>query len=324
MNRPFSKLLYALVHASLALASSAALAQSVNFPTRTVTLVAATTPGGSIDIVARMLAPELESIFKQAVVVENRPGAGAQVGAAYVAKANADGHTLLISTGVAFAPVFSKVPPVALRDLAPVSLVAEGPLVMVAPKDLPANNMSDLFVYVRANPGKLNHATIGLGSAIFLYFAWWKSKERLNMQEIAYPGPGPIQAALLRGDVQMAMFSTAVAKAYVDTGKGKVIGVTGKKRLKEFPEARTFDELGLLDIGGTMVGMHAPGATPAAIVNRINAATVQAGKSPEFFKRMEGINYQIVLSSPDELRQREEFDAKSGLEIARTANIKPE
>ncbi len=308
----------------LTLACCAVLAQSASFPSRPITLVAATTPGGALDIAARMIQPELEKILKQTVIVENRPGAGAQVAAAYVAKSPPDGYTLLVSTGVALVPVFSKTPLVALKNLTPISLLAEGPLLMVVPKELPVKNMPEMFDYIRARPNKLNHATVGQGSAISLYFAWWKVKEKLDMQTIAYPGPGPISTALLRGDVQMALFGTGVAKAYIDTGKGKVIAVTGQKRLKEFPDVQTFDESGVPDIGGTMVAIHAAAGTPAAVVNQVHAALVQLSKAPEFVKRMEALNFVITMSTPEELRQREEADAKWSLEVARRTNLQPE
>lgn len=303
---------------------AAPAARSADYPTKTVTLVAATLAGGALDIVARMLAPELEKVIRQPVIVENKPGAGAQIGANAVARAAADGHTLLISTGVALVPVFSKTPLVALKDLAPVSLIAEGPLLMVVPKDVPANNMQELFNYVRANPGKFNHATVGRGSSISLYFEYWKAKERLNMQTIAYPGPGPITTALARNDVQMALLGVAVTKAFVDTGKGKAIAISGKRRLAEFPGATTFEEQGYPETGGTMVAMHAPAAVPADVIAKIHAAILQVGKSPEFVKRMEAQNFVMVLSTPDELKRREESDAKWGLDVARAAKIQPE
>ena len=227
-------------------------------------------------------------------------------------------------TGVALVPVFSKTPLVALKDLAPVSLIAEGPLLMVVPKDLPANNRRELFNHVRANPGKLNHATVGPGSSISLYFEYWKAKEKLNMQTIAYPGPGPITTARGRTDIQMALLGVAVTKAFVDSGKGKAIAISGKKRLAEFPGAATFEDQGYPETGGTMVAMHAPAGVLREVIAKVHGALLQVGKSADFVKRMEAQNFVMVLSTPDELKKREEDDAKWSLDVARVAKIQPE
>ena len=320
MRRRFSrKVVFGFVSA-LATVSFGVCA--ADFPSRPVRLIAATTPGGILDVAARILAPSLEKQFKQSVFVENRGGAGAQVAASAVVNAPHDGYTLLVSTSVALVPVFMKTPLATLKDLAPISLIAESPLLMVVPKELPSNSMAELFAHVKANPGKINYPTVGAGAALSLYYEFWKAKEGLQMQEIAYPGPGPILTAMLRGDVLMAFFSVGFAKSGIESGKIKAIATSGKARLKEFPNVQTFAEAGYPWLRGTMVAMHVAAGTPGDLVGKIHSAVVAAGKDPEVVKRMEGLSFIMDLSTPEELRKREESDANWALDVARTANMR--
>lgn len=308
--------------ASLVVALFPASSYADDFPNRPIKILTAAA-GGAQDIVARVLASAMERQLKQAVVVENRSAAGGQIAADNVARAQPDGYTLLIGSGLSLTPVFVKNPIVWTKDLAPVSLIAHNPMVMVAPKDLPVNTVAELFAYVKANPGKLNYASHGPGIVTSLYYASLISKENLVIQEIPFTRGG-INEAMLRGDVHSAFMGPGNTEAYLNTGKGRALAVTGRARLKQLPETPSFYELGMTGIDSSVVAMHTAAGTAPDTIAKLNAAVVRAGKEPEFLKRMDALSFVVVLSTPDELRKHEQERTKWGMEVAKAANLRPQ
>ncbi len=293
-------------------------------PSGPVTLVVAVAPAGAYDIAARALAPLYSQQLGQPVLIENRAGAGSQVAADIVARSRPDGRTLLISGGISQVPVFFKSPIVRMQDLAPVTLIADSPLILVAPNSLPGANFAEAIDYIKARPGQFNHASVGPGSSISLYFAALLYKHGLKMQDIAYAGPGPITQAMQQGDVQLALLGVAAVKNIVDSGKGRPLALAADNRLKQFPTVPTFLELGMPDVEPTWVAMHAAGTTPADLVARLYSAVGQAGKDADFVKRMDGLTFYMKLTTPDELRRAEQARFERAVSIAKFANIRPE
>lgn len=307
---------------ALALAP-AALAE--DYPARAVKIVVPYPPGSSPDALARILAEQLARRINQPVVIDNKPGAGGMIGAKAVSEAAPDGATLLMYTPAwSAAKVFMKKPPIAVPEgLEPVILVGEGRFALTAAGALPARTFDDMVAHARANPGKLNFATTGLGDSL-LYFHAMRMERGLQIETIQYKGSAEYVAALMANDVQLAFTPEYSMLPHVKEGKLKVLAVTGDTRSKAYPDVKTFTELGLPMVRNNWMAIFAPKGTPAALVNRINADLSAIIRSPEGARRIQDIYFEPVGSTPDALRRRIDTEISEWSALARKVGIEPQ
>jgi tripartite-type tricarboxylate transporter receptor subunit TctC len=231
--------------------AAAALAQGATYPTRPIQLIVPFPPGASTDLLARYLAPKLRETLGQTVVVENRPGAAGTLGAAYVAKAAPDGHTLLIaSSTVTKGPLLQKNPAFDVdRDLAPIAIAFQQPFVVAVSSTLPVRNIGELIAHAKANPGKLNMATLGGFSD--LMSEMFKREAGLDMQIIPYRGAAEGIVGLVRGDSHVALNAYLVMQPQVMAGQVRVVAVTSLRRSSSLPEVPALAESGFPDSTST-------------------------------------------------------------------------
>ncbi|TDP72696.1 tripartite tricarboxylate transporter substrate binding protein [Roseateles toxinivorans] len=297
MQHPISRR-HALVTsaAALAAAPSTLWAQSA-WPSKFVRIVVPFAAGGTTDLLARALAPELQRVFGQSFVVENKPGAGGNLGAADVAKAAADGHTLLMGTVGTHAinqSLYPKLPFDPVKDFVPVTLVAAVPNVLVMnpakAQQYGINSVADLIRYAKANPGKLNMASSGNGTSIHLAGELFKSMTGTFMLHFPYRGSGPALMDLMGGNTDLMFDNLPSALPQVKAGKLKGLALTSRKRSEAIPELPTIEEVGGPALKGyeatSWFGLLAPAGTPMDIVNRLQQETAKALSAPALKERL--------------------------------------
>ncbi|HEX2544623.1 MAG TPA: tripartite tricarboxylate transporter substrate-binding protein [Ramlibacter sp.] len=278
--------------------ATAALAQAQGtWPTKPITLVVPFAAGGPTDVVARTLGAAMSKSLGQTVVVENKLGAGGTVAAAAVAKSAPDGYTFFIHhNGMATAPaLYRKLNFDPLKDFEFVSQAVEVPMTLLARKDFPANNFTELVAYLRANKEKINLANAGLGAVSQLCGMMFQRAIGVQFTEVPFQGTAPAMNALLGGQVDILCDQTTQTVPQIKAGNVKMYGVTTKKRVKVLPQAPTLAEQGLKDFEVVVWhGVYAPKGTPKPIVDRMNAAVRAALKDPEVAKRMDDLGAEIV------------------------------
>jgi len=313
--------------AILLLAFASLVQAQAPFPSRPVKLVVAFPPGGSTDISARLLATKLSDKWGQPVVVENRPGAGANIGTAYVAKAPPDGHTILLATtALSISPsVFSQPGYDALRDLAPVMMVSTIPNVLVVHPDVPAKTIGEFIAYLRANPGKLNFAAPGASSGQRMTFELIKQVTGTQITMVAYAGGAPALQAVLAGQVQAMIVNVVEATGYVKAGKLRALAVTTAKRAPMLPEVPTLAETVAPRID-TFVwqALFAPAGTPGSVIQQIQRDTAAALALPDVREKLAGMGMEIVPGTPDSLAKFLRDDIDTWRRVSQAAGIKPE
>jgi tripartite-type tricarboxylate transporter receptor subunit TctC len=298
---------------------AAAAAQAQPYPSKPIHLIVPFPPGGGNDTVARAIAQEVGPDLGQPLVVDNRPGAGGSVGAELAAKAPPDGYTLFLA-GVGSHAVnpnlHARLPYDPVSDFAPVTLLASAPSVLVVNPAVPARTISEFTAYARANPGKLNYASNGNGSAAQLAAAMYEHLAGVKMVHVPYKGIAPALTDLLSGEVQL-MFGTIVALVpHIQAGKLRALAVTSRRRSALLPEVPTLAESGLPDYeAGSWYGIMAPAGTPRAIIERLHGAAVRALAQPEVAKRLAAEGAVVIGSTP------EEFGAHVKAELARVGGV---
>jgi tripartite-type tricarboxylate transporter receptor subunit TctC len=311
---PFARLLRRFIpHASMAMIATAAvfalpaLAQAPNYPTKPVKMVVPFPPGGSLDITGRLIAQRLSEMWGQTVVVENKPGAGGNIGADMVAKSPADGYTILmgaLSTHAVNPNLYSKMPYDAAKDFAPITLIATTPNVLVVNAASPVNNVRDFIAYTKANPGKLSFGSGSNGSAGHLAGELYKVETGTDSVHIPFKGGAPATQALLAGDTQFMFDNLANAMAQVKAGKLKALAVTTAQRSSLVPDLPTMAEAGLpgFDIS-TWYGFFAPAGTPPAVVAKWNADVTTILTSPDVRAKLMADGAEPAPNSPDQFAQ---------------------
>jgi tripartite-type tricarboxylate transporter receptor subunit TctC len=291
-----------------ALAAASGLACAQGWPSRPVQLVVPYPPGGPVDVSARLLAPKLQAALGQPVVVENRAGAGGNIGADYVAKSAPDGHTLVmgaIATHAINPALYPKIPYDPIRDFRHVALVVQVPNVLVVNNDLPVRTTPDLIAHARANPGKLDFASGSTGSTGHLAGELFKQMTGTFMVHIPYKGAGPAMADLLAGRVHLMFDNLASALPHIRAGRVRALGVTTLQRSSFLKDVGTLDEAGLKGFDlTTWWGVMAPGRTPEAVVERLAAEIANAMQAPEVRER-----FAAMGSESPTVRSPREFTA---------------
>ena len=277
------------------------------YPNGPIRLVVGYAAGGTTDILARSLGEQLGKILGQTIIVDNKPGAASNIGAAFVAQAKPDGYTLYMATvashGINPALYRGKMTFDPIKDFAPVSMVASIPLMLVINPSLPVKSIKELIEYAKKNPGKLNYASSGNGSPGHLAAAVFNDATKIQIEHIPFKGGNPANTSVLAGETQMTFATVPGALPHVVGGKLIALGVTTKQRSSELPNVPTIAEAANLptyDIS-TWNAILAPKGTPEAIVAKLNAAIGQAMKSPELRQRFEKEGAMPQTSTPQEL-----------------------
>jgi tripartite-type tricarboxylate transporter receptor subunit TctC len=293
-------------------------AQAQSYPTRPVRIVAASAPGGGSDILARLIAQKLTEEFKQQVLVENRAGASGIIGTEFVAKAPADGYTLLlIQPSLTINPsIFPKLPYDAIRDFAPITNVVDAGQILTLHPSVPAQTVKDLIALARARPGHLTIGSPGAGTSPHLAGDLFQQMAGVKMQRIIYKGVAPALIGLISGEVA-AVFSTVLsAMPHVKSGKARALGVTTVNRLALLPEVPTISESGLPGYESSQwFGILAPAGTPRPVIDRLHEAITRASRSPDVKEKLAAMGVELLNSTP------EQFAATIKEETARWARV---
>ena len=313
--------------ATLALALVTVIAAAQEYPSRAVRIIVPYPPGGVTDIAARLVAQKLNERWGQPVVAENRPGAGAIVGVEAAAHSAPDGYTLLMVSGdfAAIHPfVYSKLP-YKPEDLAPITMVSDTPMVIVASAGSAISTVADLVKMAKARPGELGYATPGQGTSNHLVGEWLAGALGVKLLHVPYRGGAPAATAVAAGEVALGVIATSSAAPHVKSGKMRVLGLTNARRVGETANWPTLAESGvpaLADFDTSIwVGLFAPVAVPRAIIAKVNADAKRALQEPDVRERLAGLGAEPVASSPEELAARIKRDAAFYGRIAREAGI---
>ena len=297
-----ASLAISLGSAGLLLSAPSAWAQS--FPNKPIRLVCPFPPGGAVDIASRAIAQELTKNLGQPVTVDNKPGAGGNIGGAEVARSSPDGYTLFMTTsGIqAINPaLYSKMPFDPNKDLTPVSALVSLNNVLVLHPSVKANSVAEVIALAKSQPpGAMNYASSGSGTSIHMSGEMFKSLANINITHIPYKGSAPAINDLLGGQVMMMFDNIPSALPHIKAGKLRALATTGAKRDPSLPELPTISEAGLSGYeSGVWFGISVPANTPRDIVNKLNAEIVKGTKAPEFVKRMTDLGYIIYGTSPE-------------------------
>lgn len=283
------------------LACGAAWAQADWAPSKPVRIVVPIV-GSTNDVLARIVAPKLQEVFGQPFVVENKGGAGGNIGALDVVRSAPDGHTLLVGYNGPLAinvTLFDKMPFDPTKDLAPITLAVKAPQYLVVNPATGITSVQDFIAKAKANPGKYSYGSVSMGSASHLTMEMMKSAAGFRMTHIPYRGAGPAVADLVAGNVQAGFFVPGNVQGFVKEGKLKLLATTGHKRFPSTPDIPTLSESGLKDFEATSwIGFLAPAGTPAHIVNRYNQEMVKILNSPEVKARLVEMEFDVVAGSP--------------------------
>jgi tripartite-type tricarboxylate transporter receptor subunit TctC len=283
----------------------AGTAVAQNFPTQPIKLVVPFAPGGGNDLLARALAPRMAEILGQPVIVDNKPGAGGNLGTDVVAKGPADGHTILIASNqVTINPALGMKTPFQIeRDFAPIGMVASVPVILVAGKSQPFENLSDFTSYAKANPGKLSYSSPGNGTPQHLAGEVFARMTKSSMVHVPYRGTGPAVADVVGGQVQITFGTLASVMSFIEAGKLKPLGVAGQRKSSLLPTLPTFGEAGLKGYDAELwYCLLAPAKTPQPVVAKLNAALNEALQTPKVAQQLAKQGFETATSSPEQLK----------------------
>lgn len=303
----------------------AAGASAQMFPNRLVRVIVPFPPAGEVDIVARIIGQKLGEKWKLGVIVENRPGASTVIGTDLVAKSAPDGHTILlaVTAHAVNATLFEKLPFDPIKDFAPISLIATAPNILLVHPSVPANSVMELVELAKANPGKLNFASPGSGTAMHLSGELFKQAAGAEIVHIPYKGTQPALNALVAGDVSLA-FSTGVSMPFVKAGKLRALAVTTSRRAATMPELPTMAEAGLVGFeAASWYGFLAPAGTPADIVEILNREINEALRDPDVRERIMRIGLELRGTSATVFEQHLKSEVAKWGKVVRQSGAKP-
>lgn len=299
-------------------------AQAQAWPAKPVTLVVPFPSGGTTDVLARALGTALGKSLGQPVIIDNRPGAGATIGADYVAKSKADGYTLLMGAvhHTIATSVYKKLPYDFQKDFAPITTVAVVPNVLVVNSSTPVRNVAELVALLKAQPDKGTYGSNGNGTAQHLIGTQFQNSTGVAMTHIPYKGSGPLATDLLGGQILMSFDTLTPVLQHIRTHKLRALAVTTATRSPALPEVPTLDEAGLKGFNiGTWFGVLAPAGTPRDIVARLNTEMVKVIQSPEFIKRMDDIGAQPVGDKPEDMARTLKAETERFAELVRVGKV---
>ena len=318
--------LLACALASATLPAAHAQAPAASWPSKPIRWVVPFPPGGAMDAIARTLGEKAGKTLGQPFVIENKPGAGGNIGADFVAKQPGDGYTLMItSIGMATnKPLYGKLSYDPIKDFAPVSLLAVVPNVLVTNAIQPdVKTAKDVIAAARKAPGKLTYASAGNGTSIHLAGEVFTSLAQVDMLHVPYKGSGPAVSDLLGGQVNYMFDSITSARPHIESGKLRALGLTTAKRSKSLPNVPTLAEAGLPGYEvSPWFAVFMPAATPKDIVAKVNTALLEAMKDPDVVKRLETIGAEPVGSTPEEMAQHLARESERWTKLIQERGIK--
>ena len=319
---------------ALVISVSAAYAQPApggaigDYPNRPIRAVVPLAPGGGTDMVGRLVAAKLGELLGQQIVVDNRGGGGGVVGTDLVAKATPDGYTILvgsITTNAVNPVLYKKLPYDHIRDFAPISLIGTVPNALVVHASMPAKNMKEFLAYAKANPGKINYGSAGLGSAPHLSMELIRSMTGVTMTHVPYKGAGAAVADVLGGQIQALCSSLAGLLPHIRSGRVRALGVTTTRRNAQLPDVPTIAESGIPGYEVTIwYALFAPGQTPKPILARLNAETVKALHSPDLKERLTLQGLEVTSSTTGELMALVKSETAKWAKVAKESGVQLE
>jgi tripartite-type tricarboxylate transporter receptor subunit TctC len=311
---------------ALCLAATSASVQAQAFPSRPMRLVVGFTPGGGVDINARLLAAKLSELLGQPVIVDNRPGAGTNIANEYVAKAAPDGYTLLMGTPALAInmSLYKNLSYDTLRDFVAVSMFSQSPNILVVNSSSPAKSMSELIALARAKPGVLNYSSAGAGTTQHLAGELLKLRTGTNIVHVPYKGSAPSLTALIAGEVDLSFANVPAILQHVKSGRLRPLASTGTLRSELMPGVPTMLEAGLGVEATVWYGVFAPAATPRAVVSMLADAIVQAARSPDIKQRLVDQGAEPVGDAPADFDRILRNDVAKWGEVIRTSGIQVE
>ena len=306
----------------------AAPAQAQTYPAKPIHILVPYAPGGISDIASRILGAKLTEAWSQQVLVENRPGGNGFIAMAAAAKAAPDGYTMVMATGgdVAINPaMFKEMPYDVERDLAPIAMVSDAPLVLAAHGGAPYNTVADVIAAAKAQPGRISVATPGNGSINQIVLEWMALNTGARFQHIPYKGGAPAAAALAAGDIPLGILASSSVAPHVKSGRVRVLAVTMGKRSTLNPEWPTLQQEGVKEVDASnWTALFAPKATPQPVIDKLNAEVVKILHMPDVKERFAGGGVDTIPSSAAELDARVKQEAERFRAIVQKANIRPD
>ena len=309
----------------LCIAAGVAQAADSAYPTRPVRLVVPFSPGGGVDTTARIVAPKLSQYMGQNWVVDNRTGAGGNIASEIVARANPDGQTVLLAldTQLTANPLLYKLPFSVQKDLQPVVILAVSDQMVVINPSVPAKTLQEFVALVKQKPGEFRHGSAGVGSSNHLAAELFKKVAGLDMVHVPYKGAGPAVAAVISGEIQMNISSTASTIGYIKAGRLRALASTGSKRSKSLPDVPTVAESGYPGYEAMQwYALVVPAATPKSVVARIYKDSVKALQTADVQASMERLGLQQETSTPEGLVARIKKENAKWAGVIKDANIR--
>ena len=320
------KALFALLLALPALTAATAMAQQ--YPSKPIVLVVPFAPGGTSELISRLVAQKLTERLGQQVVVENRPGAAGNIAMEQVARAAPDGYTLIlghIGTLAVNPAMFPKLPYDAIKDFAPVSLIAAVPNIVTVNPAVPAKTLKEFLDLARAKPGSINYGSAGNGSAGHLAMEYLKRIAKTDMVHVPYKGTGPMLTDLLAGQTQATFTGSSPLIPHIKSGKLRALAVGSAVRIPSLPEVPTIAESGFAGFETSQwYGIIAPAKTPPAIIQKLSLEIAQVMKQPDVIARLSGDGTVMIGSTPNEFAAYISKEMKRWGEVVHDANIKAE
>jgi tripartite-type tricarboxylate transporter receptor subunit TctC len=315
-----------LTGAAVASSFGPAAATAAGYPERPVKIIVPFAPAGPTDIMARILVAHLADAIGGTLIVENKPGAGGNIGIGAAAHAEPDGHTLLITSSayVVNPGLYANIPYDPYKDFAPIAELGTSPNVILVDPKLGVNSIPDLIARARANPDELNYASPGIGTTPHLSGELFKIVGGIQITHVPFSGAGPAIQAVLSGTTQIAFAALPPARPHIESGALKALAVTGAHRWLDLPDVPTMVELGYTDfISDTFQGFLAPAKTPPAIIELLSTKSIEILKTPAIAAQLRNNGFEVIANGPDGMRKRIADEVPKWRDIVAKAGIKP-
>ncbi|HEX6006457.1 MAG TPA: tripartite tricarboxylate transporter substrate binding protein [Burkholderiales bacterium] len=316
----------AFIVCALALLGSGTMpASAQSYPAKPIRLVVGFTPGGGVDINARLLGPKITEYLGQQVIVDNRPGAGTNIANEHVAKSPPDGYTLLINTAAVAInmSLYKKVPFDTLRDFAPVSVFSQSPNILVVHASVPAKNVKELLALARAKPGALNYSSAGSGTTQHLTGELFKLRTKTDIVHVPYRGSAPSLTALIGGEVSLSFANIPAIHNHVKSGRLRPLANAGPKRSPLMPEVPTMGEAGVKGVEVVVwYGVLAPANTPKGVIDTLAGAIRKAAQSPDIRQRLADQGAEPVGNTPEEFAKLLREEVTRWAEVVKVSGAK--
>ena len=308
-------------------AATSAVAQD-SWPSKPITYVVPFAPGGNTDTLARIIAQKLSSSVGQPVVIENKPGAGGNIGSDFVAKSKPDGYTILggtISSHAINASVYPKMPYDVVKSFEPVIMIASGPLVLATAANTPYKTVQDVIAAAKASPGTISFASAGNGTSPHLAGELFKIATSTDLTHVPYKGSGPALTDVVAGNVPLIFDTMLVLGGQLKAGKVRPLAVASANRIPNLPNVPTFAEVGVPGFEvSSWQAVFAPAGTPKPIVQRLNAEIAKALKMPDVVARLDELGMNPSAGTPEQLGDYQKAEVAKWAKVVKAANIKPD